>query len=820
MAENNRPRGRQKNVLSGSGKVEKRGEGLGTGPVGNRKTGGVNGAGGSAGGRVRGSASGGKISLGKIILIIAVLLLGGGGAGAGLLGTMGGSTLSQDEYSNQDGYSSQDGYGSQNGSTQSSDFNAGELLGQLSGYDLSQAYVYDSTDTSGDASSYDASLTAEVDENVSAAARSKYTSIVGGGADQNTIMVYICGTDLESKSGMATADLQEMANATISGNVNIICYTGGCKSWKNTTVSSKVNQIYQVKSGGIKLLEDNMGSDPMTKPETLTTFIKYCSENYPANRYDLIFWDHGGGSLSGYGYDEKNSSYGSMSLAGINTALKNAGVKFDFIGFDACLMATVENALMLADYGDYMIASEETEPGVGWYYTNWITKLSENPSLPTLQIGKNIVDDFVDVCAKKCSGQKATLSVVDLAECEAKIPEPLSKFSAGTAELIGTDEGYSKVSAARNNTKEFAQSSKIDQIDFVHFTKLLNTTESNELAEALSSCVKYNRTERTIQNANGLSIYFPYKKASKTSSMISTYDAIGMDKGYSECIKAFANSEQSGQMTLDGQGSALPSLFGSLYGSSYADSSGGSYSDYAGSIEGLLTALMGRGNIAASENKSVSVNEGFDSAKLEITKNQSGQKVIKLDEEDWDKIALCDLNVFADDGEGFIDLGLDNTIEYDDEGNLVAEYDNTWMSVNGQIVAYYHTDTEDDGENYSINGYVPAFLNGERVELLVSFNSDNPNGTITGARYVYADGSTDAVAKNLVAPKSGDTIEFICDYYDYDGNYKNSYYLGEPLILDSDEFVIGNLSIGDVNARVTYVFTDLYQQQYWSPVVQ
>ena len=113
-----------------------------------------------------------------------------------------------------------------------------------------------------------------------------------------------------------------------------------------------------------------------------------------------------------------------MSLAGINTALKNAGVKFDFIGFDACLMATVETALMLDEYADYMIASEETEPGIGWYYTNWLTKLSANTSMPTLEIGKNIVDDFVTTCASQCRGQSATLSVVDLAELSATVPAP------------------------------------------------------------------------------------------------------------------------------------------------------------------------------------------------------------------------------------------------------------------------------------------------------------------------------------------------------------------------------------------------------------
>ena len=80
------------------------------------------------------------------------------------------------------------------------------------------------------------------------------------------------------------------------------------------------------------------------------------------NRNELILCDHGSGSVSGYGYDEKHKTSGSMSLSGINKALKAGGVEFDFVGFDACLMATAETGLMLNSYADYMIASEETSP--------------------------------------------------------------------------------------------------------------------------------------------------------------------------------------------------------------------------------------------------------------------------------------------------------------------------------------------------------------------------------------------------------------------------------------------------------------------------
>ena len=310
----------------------------------------------------------------------------------------------------------------------------------------------------------------------------------------------------------------------------------------------------------------------MVNPETLASFITYGKEHFPANRMCLIFWDHGGGSVSGYGYDEKVGHNQSMTLAGINSALKKAGVKFDFIGFDACLMATVENGLMLSQYADYMIASEETEPGVGWYYTNWLTSLSKNTSMPTIEIGKQIADDFVAVCDRQCRGQATTLSVVDLAELQATIPDELKKFSVDTNELI-QNKKYKQVSTARGKTREFAQQSKIDQIDLVDFAKNMGTDEGKALAKALQSAVKYNRTGGNISHAYGLSIYFPYKRANKVNQMVSTYQAIGMDEEYTRCIQEFASLEVSGQVSagtsLTGYGTNLnasPNLLNSLLG--------------------------------------------------------------------------------------------------------------------------------------------------------------------------------------------------------------------------------------------------------------
>ncbi|MCR4755991.1 MAG: peptidase C11 [Lachnospiraceae bacterium] len=804
-----RPIGRKKNVTEGGAGVHRRGEGLGSGSVGGGYS--SSGSTGSSGGNVTRGGRGGTL---MFIIIAAVILLGGGGGIGALLG--GDDTSYQDQ-----SYTSSD---NQTGQT-SSGSSTGSLFDSLFG---SSVYTGNSSATwSGKAN------TSVLDTTVAPGARDKRTVIKGNGDDVVTIMIYMCGTDLESRSAMASKDLQEMLSANVGDKVNLIIYTGGCKKWQNNVISNSVNQIYQVKGGKLVCLEDNMGKAAMTAPDTLTGFIKYASANFPANRYELIMWDHGGGSTGGYGYDEKYASSGSMSLSGINKALKASGVTFDFVGFDACLMATVETALVVANYSDYLIASEETEPGIGWYYTDWLNKLNADTSMPTTEIGKNIVDTFTDACAQAAQGQKTTLSLIDLAQLQATVPEELASFSKDTSEMIQNKE-YATVSTARGNTREFATSSKIDQVDLIDFAQRMGTDEGKALADALLGCVKYNKTGSNMTNAYGLSIYFPYKKASRVDSMVDTYEAIGMDEEYSKCIQSFASMNVAGQVAQGGTASPAGSIFGDM-----AESSTGSSLDSAAMIGQLLTSFMGSdfssisGLSAANTaflGRSLDIDAAseyiaanhFDENAIMWTANEYGDTVITLPEDQWALVSDLELNVFYDDGTGYVDLGLDNVFEYDEEGNLLAPTDRTWLSIEGQPVAYYHLDTQGDENDYIITGRVPCMLNDVRCELIIAFTSDNEDGYIAGACFDYVDGETDTIAKNLTELEIGDKIDFLCDYYGYDREYEDSYYLGEEFTVQKDmkDILISNTDVGEGTALMTYCFTDLYGQKHWTTALK
>ena len=669
-------------------------------------------------------------------------------------------------------------------------------------------------------------------------ARDKRVVLKGGGKDTVTIMVYMCGTDLESKHSMGTADMKEMLNASMSDKVNLIICTGGCKQWKNNVVSNAVNQIYQIDNGKLYRLEENFGTKAMTDPTNLTSFIQYCTKNFPADRNALILWDHGGGSVAGYGYDEKTRSAASMDLTKLNSALKNAGCVFEWIGFDACLMATLETALVCNDYADYLVASEETEPGTGWYYTNWLTKLSKNTSTPMVDLGKTIVDDFVGASTRASSNTQVTLSVIDLAELQGTIPQSFKDFATSTHRLLKSDN-YQQVSDARANVRQFSVRSRINQIDLVDFANRIGTNESKALAEALKGCVKYNGSN--ISRAYGVSIFFPYESLQSVNSAVAVYQDLGLSDEYTDCIRSFASMESAGQISANstyGGGDLFSSLLGGgsspNIGSLFGSSSGGSSGSYGGGLDAstilqLLGAFGGRSmpqelswmdQDVVEESAQYVADHHIDPSRITVT-DRNGTKVLALSDEEWKLIQTVELNIFADDGEGYIDLGRDNTFDWTDNGELLLEFDGTWLTIDGHACAYYlESDTENDDGTWTTVGRIPAKLNDELVNLEVVFDAEHPDGSITGAYPFYNEGETETQAKGGIPLQPGDTVQLLCDYYSYDNEYDAAYTLGDSFTVGDNAPVIANMKLSGIDrCSACWRLTDIYGNHYWTPAI-
>ena len=195
-----------------------------------------------------------------------------------------------------------------------------------------------------------------------------------------------------------------------------------------------------------------------------------------------------------------------------------------------------------------------------------------------------------------------------------------------------------------------------------------------------------------------------------------------------------------------------------------------------------------------------------------------GAPVLRLSEEQWGLVQSLELNLFYDDGEGYIDLGLDNVYEFDEDGGLLGDSGGAWLTIDGQPVAYYHTATVDGGTEYAITGRVPVLHNGVRAELILVFDNERPQGYVAGVQRVYLGGETETVAKSQTALQSGDTLEFLCDYYSYGGEYQDSYLLGEPLTVTDAELIVSDVPL-EGRTQATYRFTDLYNQHHWTPAV-
>jgi clostripain len=238
------------------------------------------------------------------------------------------------------------------------------------------------------------------------------SSYYGQKGDKWTIMIYLDGANnLESA---ALDDLNEMeyglylakqSYPDIENNINIIVLldriSGYSSSYTEQGETDWTNsRIYKIKpdpansSYFLSTTIENCNDVNMGNPNTLKSFINWSKTQFPANKYSLILWNHGGGaraksfskSLTS-GSSEKAVCWDDESLDdclyldevqdSINNYF-NSGNKLDLLGFDACLMGTVEVAYEFRDLASYMVASMHTEQGDGWDYEYIIKHIAQS----------------------------------------------------------------------------------------------------------------------------------------------------------------------------------------------------------------------------------------------------------------------------------------------------------------------------------------------------------------------------------------------------------------------------------------------------------
>jgi hypothetical protein len=295
----------------------------------------------------------------------------------------------------------------------------------------------------------------------------------GSSVKKWTYMVYMGADNNLSLAGLY--DLNEMEAVGSTSDVNVVLqaefsqiYTPGITSDTLRFLVRRDND-----DGDVDLeAGSSIGNVDMGDPAALTSFIQWAALNYPAEHYALVIWDHGAGwklesaqvtraVFRGAVQDETSDSF--MSLPDLAGAVSSAGVHLDIVNFDACLMAMYEVAYEFGGLVDYMVFSEELEPGEGDPYDQILAELTADPSMSAERLSGVIVDEYDAFYAVNNRGA-TTKSAIDMSQigaldqallelADALLADPHSALVVRDAQEYSQDYEYT----ANHDIHDFAR---------------------------------------------------------------------------------------------------------------------------------------------------------------------------------------------------------------------------------------------------------------------------------------------------------------------------------------------------------------------------
>jgi hypothetical protein len=366
-----------------------------------------------------------------------------------------------------------------------------------------------------------------------------------------TYMVYLFGSDLEGgfKDGAygnaGTNDIEEMLQAGSTDNVNVIVTTGGTDKdgWREI-------KRWKIENGQQIPIDFNAPNDRMADPRNLTDFINWAVANYPADNYVLDLWNHGA-DIQGYGGDELPQNHHEIfKIPQLKQAIQGSnfvsqGNKFEILGFDACLMANLEVHNAMKTFANYIVSSEQLEPGHGWDYRPIIQSMESGSVDNGVALGRVIADGFLAQANSQNTNQ-VTLSVVEAAKID-----PLIASIEGLFNAIGND-GTADLQNARARSEDYASTStgedagnNHDVVDIGHLAENLKdlngkyANAANGVLNALNEAVKYTVKDREQPNSTGLSLFVPHKLFGKEYGVDDVFNKYYNDLNFSSNIKGF-----------------------------------------------------------------------------------------------------------------------------------------------------------------------------------------------------------------------------------------------------------------------------------------
>ncbi len=630
-----------------------------------------------------------------------------------------------------------------------------------------------------------------------------------------TVFVYMCGSDLESENGMGGMDMEEMAAASTGENVRFVVETGGANSWENDVSSDQLGR-YVISDGQAELVDSEDNAN-MGDSSTLADFLKWGVQNYPAANMGLVLWDHGGGSIGGVCYDEK-SDYDSLRLKELDAALCSVRGQmtepFEFIGLDACLMGTIETANLMSAHANYLVASEETEPGYGWDYTAIGDYLGENPEANGADLGKVICDSFYASCEAVDSQNGATLSVVDLT----KIGQVTSAFDAYAKDIYDmTEQGSEFKGVAREiasadnyggNNRSEGYTNMVDLAGIVAAGKD-DSGNAQAVLDAIDSAVVYKKNGSDHPDASGLSSYYPlqvqgseelkvFKDICVSPSYLGLVDKVAKGHVDAGSIDGYDNTELVEQSQND------------WTGDDYTEDEEGNYSYDEGAAESeSFWDFLDEPTEEEGESSAISF-------AAEPKLDDEGTFGFTLSEDGLENAESVEALVFmgSDQENEIICIGETTDVNGDWEtGEFTDNFDGSWFSLaDGQVLSTYIVGQAD--------GYVlfttPVLLNGEQKYLRFMWDYQSGEVTILDV-WDGIDQASGAAGRQGQKLKAGDKVVPLYDSYDLDGNDLGPYQGSEYVYADGDQISFGQLFDGDY--YYSFSIDDIYGNYLLTDVV-
>ena len=557
-----------------------------------------------------------------------------------------------------------------------------------------------------------------------------------------TLLVYLCGTDLQDA---ACVDLGEIAEVEAGDAINVVVLAGGAEQWDLEDLKGNTRTLAVIRDGYFEELDD-WGYKSMGSSESLQEFLEYGLKKYPADRTVVVLWDHGAGSEGGICFDQTANDDG-LTVAEINgvlTGLQQSVPDFhiDIFGCDACMMATYEMAAMLSHYNiDYYVASEELEPGTGWYYTGWLEMLKNDPSVSNEDLCIGIIESYMEAGLQDNPDDYLTLSAVKLSEVAA-LQNSMEDFAAVMSGQIRNGN----ISAIRRGRSRMYTFGSFDDgsWDMVDLGAVLDTYaqfDSQKAAEAkrcLSRAVILSKQTDNLDVCSGLSVLIPQDTTEEFDEYRDGFDISGVIPNWVGFVYDYV---------------------GQLAGGSYHFSASGTSQIQTGSFEeeSFLPSSCNPWGCMNWDDESESYDEEpVQEEEIRIDDTAQGFSAT-LPMEDLPYLDSVEgmllMDISDNEGEGYVDFGTmqNNLIDWQ-TGRVVSLYDGTWPVFGGQPVPLY----DQTSNANSRRSLIPVELNGEYTYLVVVFPAGSTEGRIIGANAGYDESGLPI--RNVTTLRPGDVI--------------------------------------------------------------